>query len=164
MAITGGLLAIAAGGLIMERRRGWLRTLGLIYLLPVTALLFAAFFSGIRYPYHPISDRRAAILQEAIGQFYAINGRYPVSLAELVPGQLLWVPRQVVLRNEAWCYQGGANYYRLGDFWRQSFGSLIEIKTYASAGNPPEAGWTCQEDFVKMQFRYDPAPLIGGGQ
>jgi hypothetical protein len=70
----------------------------------------------------------------------------------------------VVLRNEDWCYQGGEDYYRLGDFWRQGFGSLIEIKTYASAGNPPEVGWTCQENFVKMKFRYDPAPLIGGGQ
>jgi hypothetical protein len=164
MAITGGFLSLAAGGLIMERRKGFSRLVGFMYLLPVTALLFIAFGIGIRFPYHPISDRRAALIQEAIQQFYLQNGRYPAALDQLVPRQLLWVPRQVVLRNEAWCYQGGDDYYRLGDFWRQSFGSLIEIKTYALEGNPPDAGWSCQEDLVKMEFRYNPPPLIGGGQ
>jgi hypothetical protein len=164
MAITGGFISLAAGGLIMERRKGSSRLVGFMYLLPVTALLFIAFGVGIRFPYHPISDRRAALIQEAIQQFYLQNGRYPAELDQLVPHQLLWVPRQVVLRNEAWCYQGGDDYYRLGDFWRQSFGSLIEIKTYALEGNPPDAGWSCLEDLVKMEFRYNPPPLIGGGQ
>jgi hypothetical protein len=164
MAITASFLSIAAGGLIMERRKGWLRTVGWIYLLPVTALIWAAFGIGIRYPYLPILEHRAVVIQEAIQKYYEQNGAYPSTLSELVPSQLLWVPRQVVLRSEEWCYQGGQDYYRLGVFWRDRFSSLIEAKTYASQGNPPTAGWACQENLVKMKFKYDPAPLFGGGQ
>lgn len=164
MAITASFLSIAAGGLIMERRKGWLRTVGWIYLLPVTALIWAAFGIGIRYPYHPILEHRAVVIQEAIQKYFEQNGAYPTTLSELVPSQLLWVPRQVVLRSEDWCYQGGQDYYRLGVFWRDRFSSLIETKTYASQGDPPDAGWACQEKLVKMKFKYDPAPLTGGGQ
>jgi hypothetical protein len=164
MAITGSFLSIAAGGLIMERRKGWLRSVGLVYLIPVTALIWAAFGIGIRYPYHPISDHRAIQIQEAIQKYFEKNGAYPATLSELVPRQLLWVPRQLILRSEDWCYQGGQDYYRLGVFWRDRFSGLLETKTYASEGNPPDAGWACQENLVKMKFEYDPAPLFGGGQ
>ncbi len=164
LAITGSFLSVAAGGLMIERKIGRMRTLGMIYLLPVTALIWAAFGIGIRYPYHPILDQRASMIQEAIQKYFEQNGAYPPSLSELIPGQLLWVPRQVVLRSEDWCYQGGQDYFRLGVFWRDRFSSLLEVKTYASQGNPPEAGWVCQEDLVKMKFKYDPAPLFEGGQ
>ena len=164
LAITGGLLAVAAGGLIVERRRGLLRLQGFLYLLLVPVLLFSAFGIGIKIPYHPISDIHAAIIQKALQSFYAQNARYPGTLEGLVPRQLLWVPSQLILRGEPWCYQGGQDYYRLGDFWRSSFSSLLEIRVYAAAGNPPEAGWTCQNNLVRMKFKYDPPPLYPGGQ
>jgi hypothetical protein len=164
MAITGSFLSVAAGGLIMERRKGWLRTVGWIYLLPVTALIWAAFGIGIRYPYHPISDQRAVRIQDAIQKYFEKNGAYPIALSDLVPSQLLWVPRQLILRSEDWCYQGGGDYYRLGVFWRSRFSSKLEVKVYALDGSPPEAGWACQEKLAKMKHKYDPAPLIGGGQ
>lgn len=163
LAITGGFMAIAAGGLMVERRRGWLRLQGFLYLLLVPALLFGAFGIGIKIPYHPISDIHAAILQKALQSFYAQNARYPGTLEELVPRQLLWVPSQLILRGESWCYQGGQDYYQLGDFWRLSFSSLLEIKVYASSGSPPQAGWICQQDLVRMKFKYDPPPLYPGG-
>jgi hypothetical protein len=98
----------------------------------------------------------------AIQKYFKQNGAYPTTLSELVPSQLLWVPCQVLLRSEDWYYQSGQDYYRLGVFWRDRFSSLLEAKTYASQGNPPEAGWACQKDLVKMKFKYDPTPLIGG--
>jgi hypothetical protein len=163
MAITGSFLAIAAGGLMLERKTDRLRLLGTVFIIPVSLLLWAAFGLGIRFPYHPISDQRAALIQEAIQRHYEQTGAYPDSLSELVPRQLAWVPRQLILRSEDWCYQGGKDYYRLGAFWRSRFSGLLEVKVYASAGNPPEAGWVCQENLIRMKFKYDPPMFFDGG-
>jgi len=164
LAITGGLTGVAAGGLMVERGRGWLRLLGFFYLLLIPTLLFGAFGIGIKIPYHPISDNRAVIISNALQSFNTQHDRYPGSLDELVPRYLLWIPSQLILRGENWCYQGGDDGFRLGDFWRLSFSNLLEIKIFASAGNPPEAGWYCQENLVRMKFKYDPPPLYPGGQ
>jgi hypothetical protein len=164
LAITGGLLALGAGGLFIERGRGWLRATGILYLLLVPALIFGAFGLGFKVSYLEITEKRAALIQQAVQSFYTQNGRFPSALDELVPSNLLWVPPQVILRGENWCYQGGADYYRLGVFWRSTFSALLEAKVYASAGSPPDAGWVCQEKLAKMKDKYDPKPFYDGGQ
>ena len=164
MVITGGLGAVAAGGFLIERYRGSLRFLGIAILLLVPALSLGAFALGIRSPYLETTAQRAATIQRAVERFYTRHGNYPSEEEELVPRDLMWVPRQLILRSESWCYQGGKDYYRLGAFWRLSFSNMLSIEEYARAGSPPDQGWVCQENLVRMKFKYDPAQFFDGGQ
>lgn len=160
MAITGGMMSLGAGGLMIERARGRLRRIGFLYLLPMTALFFVVFAVGIHTDYHAITERRAALIQQAVQSFSIEQKRFPSQLDELVPRYLVWVPRQLILRNEDWCFQGGSDYYRLGVFWRPTFTGLLEAREYASSGNPPDEGWVCLEKLEAMKFKYDPMPFM----
>jgi len=71
---------------------------------------------------------------------------------------LLYMPVPFILPGEDWCYQGAADYYRLGAFYRDFFGSPLSLKIYAQAGTPPETGWECGERLAEMKTRYDPPP------
>jgi hypothetical protein len=162
--LTGGMGAIAAGGFLVERYRKQIRFLGFIFLLLVPVLIGGAFAVGIEYPYLDQTEKRAATIQRAVEQFNARHGNYPTALEELVPRDLVWVPPQLILRGENWCYQGGQDYYRLGVFWRLSFSSMLMIEEYARAGSPPDAGWICLENLERMKWKYDPSPFFDGGQ
>jgi hypothetical protein len=164
MVITASLGAVAAGGFLVERYRGRLRFLGIVFLLLVPSLSLGAFALGIRYPNLAGTAQRAQMIQKALQSFYKRQGTYPSALDELVPRDLIWVPRQLILRSEDWCYQGGNNFYRLGAFWRLNFSSMLSIEEYAKAGSPPDEGWVCQENLVRMKFKYDPPIFFDGGQ
>jgi len=102
--------------------------------------------------------RRAEMIDRAILRYYDQHGQYPQALADLTPGYLLYMPVPFILPGEDWCYQGAADYYRLGAFYRDFFGSPLSLKIYAQAGTPPETGWECGERLAEMKTRYDPPP------
>jgi hypothetical protein len=164
MVITASLSAMAAGGFLVERYRGHLRLMGLVFLLAVPFLNLANFSLGIRYPYLLATAQRAQTIENAVERYEDRNGSYPASLAELAPRDLIWVPRQLILRGEDWCYQGGSDYYRLGAYWRMKFSSMLGIEEYAKAGSPPDEGWVCLENLVQMKVKYDPPMFLNGGQ
>jgi hypothetical protein len=164
MVITSSLGAIAAGGFLIERYRGRLRFMGIVFLLLVPSLNLGAFALGIRYPYLQDTAQRAKTIQHAVERYYNRIGGYPTAQEDLVPRDLMWVPRQLILRGEDWCYQGGRDFYRLGVFWRLTFSSMLSIEEYARAGSPPDQGWVCQENLVRMKFKYDPPIFFDGGQ
>lgn len=164
MVITASLGAVAAGGFLVERYRGRLRFLGIIFILLLPALSLASFALGIRYTYLPETAQRAREIQKAVEHYSERHGTYPAQLDELVPRDLIWVPRQLILRGEDWCYQGDSEYYRLGAFWRLNFSSMLSIEEYAKAGSPPDEGWVCQENLVRMKFKYDPPIFFDSGQ
>jgi len=138
-----GTLASVAGGMFLGLRfSGKRRALGLAFAVLVPALLIAA-SSPEWMIYKTITSDRAASIQAALERYRARSSRYPASLAELVPVDMLWVPGPVIQRGEDWCYQGGPDFYRLGAVYREFFGMPVSVRIYASAGTPTGA-WDCE--------------------
>ena len=109
--------------------------------------------------YQSITDGHAARIQQAVESFHARAGRYPSTLGELVPRDLVWVPGPVILQGEDWCYQGSADYYRLGTFYREYFSEPLSFRIYASAGSPPAGSWACADRLGALKARHDPQPI-----
>jgi hypothetical protein len=153
------LAAIAAGMLMGVTATKWYRSAGFVFAILVPALMFGAFSYGWSVSYHAITEERASRIQDAIESFYTENGRYPQELSELVPNYLFRIPEPIILREENWCYQGGLGYYRLGAFYREYFSTPLSLREYASAGNPPETSWACEQQLAAMKARYDSYPF-----
>jgi len=151
-----GIVGAAAGAVMGIKARNWLRSSGFLFALLIPLLMFGAFTYGWAVSYHALTEQRAARIEAALERFHARHGRYPVELKELAPRELLWIPSQVILQDEDWCYQGGQDFYRLGAFWREYFSTPLELKIYASAGAPPETGWVCQDRLAEQKQKYDP--------
>jgi hypothetical protein len=159
LSILAGPVAIAAGMLMGVTATGWRRSAGLAFAVLVPVLMFGAFDYGRDVSYHAITEARAARIQHAVERFHARDGRYPEELRELVPRDLLWIPRPVILQGRGWCYQGGQDHYRLGTFYREYFSTPLSLRIYASAGSAPESVWACEEKMAELKARHDPQPM-----
>jgi len=152
------LVSIGAGMLMAFTLSGRQRIASLIFLIVVPVLLFQGFNLGWQISNLEITAGRATRIQRAVERFYEREERYPETLDELTPRDLLWIPGPVILQGEGWCYQGGTHYYRLGAFYRDFFSSPLSVKVYAQAGMPPEMGWECSARLAEMKARYDWPP------
>jgi hypothetical protein len=157
--ITAIPVAIGSGLLMGLAATGWRRLAGLAFsaLVPLLLIVISNPPWGI---YKSITEQRAAAIQTAVESFHGHNGRYPSTLQELVPRELLWIPDLIMLKGENWCYQGGNNYYRLSSVFRESFSSPLSYRVYASAGAPPPEPSTCEKRLADLKARYDPQPVI----
>jgi hypothetical protein len=157
------LVGVGAGAVMGINAKSWLRLSGFVFALTVPALMIWAFNYGWQVPFAGITDDRAVRIQTAIENFYSRAGRYPSTLNELAPRDLLFVPQPVMFRGEGWCYQGGAEHYRFGTFYHEYFSAPVSLKIYSQAGSPPETGWGCTERLAYMKQRYGPADFIEFG-
>lgn len=155
-AFFGSLAAFVAGMLLALRLSGPRRAVGNAYAVLVPLLLFAAFTFGGGASYHKLTEDRAAQVARALERYRARQGGYPAALASLAPRDLLLVPRPVILKDEGWCYQSGADFYRLGAFYREYFSTPISLKVFASAGEPSGADWECAARLPAIQSTYGP--------
>jgi hypothetical protein len=100
------------------------------------------------------TEAGAARIEAALDSYHARNGSYPQELARLVPFYLLRLPEPVMDRGEDWCYQSGQGFYRLGYVWKPGYGpqpEMLKVRIAASAGQPPEASWKCDEDLARLK-------------
>ena len=161
--ILAALVGVGAGAVMGIKTKSWFRSSGFVFAVSVPVLMIWAFNYGWQVPFAGITDDRAARIQTAIKNFHARSGRYPSTLNELVPLDLLYVPQPAMFRGEGWCYQGGADYYRLGTFFHEYFSSPVSLKIYSQAGSPPETGWACTELLAYMKQHYGPPDFIAFG-
>jgi hypothetical protein len=147
------LLSLAAGAVLAISLRGWRRLSGPAFVLLVTGVATAALAWGWNVSAFKLTGQRAARIDAAVGHFYQDNGGYPTDLAELTPRYLFYLPPPVVVRQGGWCYQGGADYYRLGYVSGQFtyFEADFQTEVYAQAGEPPSTRWKCEELVAKFE-------------
>jgi len=91
-----------------------------------------------------------------VERFYEREERYPETLDELTPRDLLWIPGPVILPGEGWCYQGGEDFYRLGyvvylRYPGMGFDPLSEIRIPAARGVPPSPAWMCDAELERIR-------------
>ena len=99
-----------------------------------------------------VTETRAEKIDREIQRFHEENGAYPQKLSELTPRYLLYIPVPYIIPSQDWCYESGPGYYRLGYVYREMFSLPASVRTYASAGEPPDHVWDCDEEAAKYQF------------
>jgi hypothetical protein len=90
----------------------------------------------------------------ALEGYKARAGAYPTALSELVPLDMLFIQPPYTLREGEWCYEGGADFYRLGYVFRPVMGvppEYYEVRTLHSTGTPPNAAWTCDAELARLK-------------
>jgi hypothetical protein len=157
------LVAVGTGMAMAVALSGWRRGLGLLFALLVPLLLCQSFERGWQVSYHDLTEARAERIVQALAEYHQREGVYPPTLDALTPRYLLRVPQPVELQGETWCYQGGADSYRLGAFFREFFSMPVQLQVYAAVGEP-ETVWACEEQLAVMKERYyspmeDPAAM-----
>lgn len=157
------LVAVGTGMVMAVALSGWRRGLGLLFTLLVPLLLYQSFERGWQVSYHDLTEARAERIVQALAEYHQREGVYPSTLDALAPRYLLRVPQPVELLGETWCYQGGADSYRLGAFFREFFSMPVQLQVYAAVGEP-ETIWACEEQLAVMKERYyspmeDPAAM-----
>lgn len=153
------MLSLVAGVVLTLTLCGSRRLVGPLYVILVAAITVLAFIWGWNVSAFEMTERRAAIVDKAIVNYYQENGSYPVSLAELSPRYVLFLPPPVIVRVGGWCYQSGQDYYRLGYISGvfTYFNANFQVVTYSQAGDLPLNTWACDglmERFQAMEFIY----------
>jgi len=157
LAYQASLAAVLCGAVMGVKARSWFRSAGFIFALLTPVLLLGAFRMGWNADYQGLSNLRAGKIAAALTRYQIREGHYPDRLEELVPGYLLRVPSQVILRQEDWCYQGGGNAYVLAAYWRKYFSNPLEVRVYASNGCLVSSlVQACQSRLPALKQRYDP--------
>jgi hypothetical protein len=153
------LLSLVAGLLLALILVGYRKWAGPIYTILVTAVAVAAFARGWNVSAFDMTERRAAVVDQAISSYYQDHGVYPDRLEELTPHYLPFLPPPVVVRLGGWCYQSSGDSYRLGyisgDF--AYFDSKFKVETYSQNGDVPDKTWACDDlraRFDAMEFVY----------
>jgi hypothetical protein len=153
------LLSLVAGLLLALILSGYRKWTGPIYTVLVTAFAVLAFARGWNVSAFDMTERRAAVVDQAISSYYQDHGVFPDRLEELTPHYLLFLPPPVVVRLGGWCYQSSGNSYLLGyisgDF--AYFDSKFKVETYSQDGDVPDRTWACDDlrvRFDAMEFVY----------
>jgi hypothetical protein len=157
LAYQASLAAVICGAVMGIKAQSWFRSAGFFFALLTPVLILGAFRMGWNADYQAITRQRADKITAALTRFQIREGQYPDHLEALVPGYLHWIPSQVILRHEEWCYQGGGNAYVLAAYWRKYFGTPLEVKVYASNGCLVSSlEKACQSRLPALKQRYDP--------
>lgn len=108
------LIAVITGILLAIIMAGRPRIAGLLFAIVVPACLIFTTARAQDTGFRTLTAERAERVSLALESFHDHHGRYPDSLRELVPGHILFVPPPVVIFGQAWCYDAGGDFYRLG--------------------------------------------------
>lgn len=108
------LIAVITGILLAIIPAGRPRIAGLLFAIVVPACLIFATTKAQDTGFRVLTVERAERVSLALESYHDRHGRYPESLEQLVPGYLLFVPPPVVIFGQAWCYDAGGDFYRLG--------------------------------------------------
>jgi hypothetical protein len=146
--ILGLVLALS-----LEGRGRWA---GLAFLLLATFSVLFFYFLGWQVDSEAITAARAQDIEQAIQGYRQETGAYPATIAELSPGYLTILLGPLTGRGQAWCYQSGADFYRLGYVYFQRYHQypddtpfwepFYDIVVPSAAGQPPPGEWICDEE------------------
>jgi hypothetical protein len=151
------LIAILTGMVLLVVLSGKRRLIGLAFIVLIPVLIVSAYAAGWLVDPQTVTMARADRITAAVEAYHQQTGEYPASLNDLTPEYMPFILGPLTGRGQVWCYQGSQDYYRLGyvfiqRYYRATFPDpYVEIKLHASEGDPPEAGWMCDQEFEQAK-------------
>ena len=134
---------LMAGVVFLILLPGWRKLAGFAAWLFIP-LMIVIMVAAKQVDYRVLTRARAERVAEAIESYHTREGRYPQSMRQLVPGHALILPRPVVLYGQDWCYDGGAEYYRLAYVERQHWSApILIVRVFKSGGEVPALPAAC---------------------
>ncbi|HRF48391.1 MAG TPA: hypothetical protein PLC98_12265 [Anaerolineales bacterium] len=157
------MIAILPGALGSAVMLGWALPGRRKIVAPLFALTILAITSQIFATRSWVSSRewtvaRAEALDAAIRRYGETHGRFPATLEALGLPYTTRLFEPIVFRQESWCYEAGADFYRFGYLTQPTFGvpaDMIEIRIQSAEGEPPQAHWACDD---RLDERREAAP------
>jgi hypothetical protein len=146
--------SISAGMLVAWSTIGWRRWIALGFVVAVSLLMNSAYSPWLHRSPLALTEERAEQVNQAVLRYHTQNGRYPETLAVLTPWYLWRIPEPVMVRGLSWCYEGGADTYRLGYVYRPRFGAPVSVRIHAATGTPPNLVWSCDDEATQFNVQY----------
>lgn len=141
-------VALFAVLVMAQRRPAW--GLGGGVLLPL--LIGLVYGAAQQVDFRELTTQRAERVAQAVVRYEERNGRYPHTLAELSPGPLSFAAPPITFYGETWCYEGGADYYRLAYVDRAHWSSPeLFANVHAVAGNVTQLPSPCSAHIRALQ-------------
>ena len=153
------LLAILTGMILIGVSSKHKRYTAIVYTILLPILLLGAYSTGWLLEPQAITKSRADHLSHAIERFHGEQGFYPANLDALTPHYMPYILGPLTGRGQVWCFQSGADYYRLGyAYYQRYYGPTFptghsEVRIHAAEGEPPAGPWMCDEELAKNQPR-----------
>jgi hypothetical protein len=135
-------------------RPGRTKLAGFFYLLLIPALVVIS-ARAQRVDFRRLTEQRAERVAQAIEAYHARTGRYPQDLRQLTPWYVLSLPGPLIIYGQAWCYDAGQDYYRLGYVYRKHWSDpRLTGRIYQTNGQVPDLHPMCEEQVIALQKRY----------
>lgn len=151
--------AFFAGMYLLAALPGKLKVVGVLYTFVVAGLLLTVSTSAMRVDFRQLTVERAEQTTRALETYHARHGRYPRDLGQLTPWTTVTLPGPVIIFGQHWCYDGGADYYRLGYVYREHWSDPRLIgRIHKTVGEVPEQPPLCTEEITSLQQRYPSYP------
>jgi hypothetical protein len=117
---------------------------GLLYMPLLALLLVAVSHQAQQVDYRQLTNQRAEQVIRAVERYYEREGRYPATLDEVTVWPRRRLPGPVILYGQAWCYDGGPDYYRLGYIDREHWSAPHRTpQLYNAVGELPDLERLC---------------------
>ncbi len=117
---------------------------GLLYVPLLALLLIAVSRQAQQVDYRQLTGQRAEQVVQAVERYYEREGHYPATLDEVTVWPRRGLPGPVILYGQAWCYDGGPDYYRLGYIDREHWSAPHRIpQLYNAVGELPDLERLC---------------------
>jgi len=151
------LVAVLTGMVLLVVLNGKRRLIGLAFIILIPVLIASAYAAGWLVDPQAVTLARAERINAALEAYQQETGEYPASLNDLTPDYMPFILGPLTGRAQVWCYQGGQEYFRLGYVFIQRYygpsfpDPHFEIKLHASDGDPPEAGWMCDQELEQAR-------------
>lgn len=129
-----------------------IKRVGFSYILLMLALMIGVFAFAQKVDYRHLTAQRAERISQAVENYYDQEGAYPPNLQRLVPRYILALPEPVVISGQQWCYDGGADYFRLGYVYRENWSDpRLSGKLSGTVGNVSELQPLCLKEVATIQ-------------
>jgi len=146
--------SISTGMLMAWSTIGWRRWIALGFVVAVSLLTSSAYSPWLHRSPLALTEERAEQVNQAVLRYHTQNARYPEALAALTPWYLWRIPEPVMVQGLSWCYEGGADTYRLGYVYRPRFGAPVSVRIHAAMGTPPNLGWSCDDEAARFNAQH----------
>ena len=146
------ILATLLAGLTLLALPSRTKMMSILYLLALPAVMISVSTLAQRVDFRVLTSQNAERVVQAIESFYAREGRYPESLSELTPRSILSLPEPLIIYGQAWCYESGDGYYRLGYVDREHWSDPRMIgRIYKAEGQPAQQSLMCEAEIAALQ-------------